>query len=1288
MPNYNLAYKPDFERRSSLLFIFLILLISISGISQVNLNRGLLGHWPLNGNVNDVSGNNRNGSINGNVIPAPDRFGKVNSAIELDGNGSYVVVPDNNGSLLTDKFSVCAWFQSTSSNVQTVIGKVLFNGVPINEQVQLYINWPVTPGIGSVIIPNGAPCNLGHQFAESRIATGEELCRERWYFMVVTFDAGVHRVYLDGKLMASRNTGFSQITKCIGDLQFGAWWNGDRQYFKGFIDEVRVYNRAINADEVNALYGDSRGVDSYDFSFLQDICNPLRLDFFYNGPGSQIAWDFEPGKNGEGTRPQHTFSKNGEYPVRMVVAYNNCKTNDTLIKNVNLKFTDADLIMNKDTVSCSGAPIQLKSNVSGNFCWFPKDYMINENTPNPTVNPLNPTTYYLTYKKEGVNLVVNGDFSNGNSGFTTTYLYRSNNTTEGEYFVSPFPQNWNGALSACNQPNGTSGNMLLVNGVPEPNKVVWSQEINVNPNKTYDFSLFIAALYPVNPALLQFSINNAIIGDSISANPQTCNWKQFITTWNSGSNTKAVISIINKNTEIQGNDFGIDNITFREINFEIDSVKISLGAIKIQVTNDTAACIGSTIQLKAEGASTYVWSPSTGLNNPSISNPVAIIEKDITYFVKGISAGGCEDIDSVKISAKAIPVGKVIPTDVLICGMDTIQIEAQGGIKYEWAPSTNMDNANLSKPTIIINGPITYRVKIFNALGCIKTDSVVFSWRDKATFGIAPLNAAICMGDSITLTANGGDRYDWRPNILLGSSDNASFIAKPIITTEFKVKIWDDVCNDSTELSSVIIVNSLPVIKGSKSNDITCDITTAQLNASGGNVYSWFPITGLSDPVISNPVASPKITTVYKVKATDVNGCSNSDSLILAFVNNAKISVTKDTSICQLGVLQLNVAGAESYKWSPSLGLNNPDIPNPVATVNGSIKYRVTGTTISGCMVIDSVQINELPLPIGNTYADRKLVCGISDVQLTSAGGVKYEWSPSSGLSNPNISNPITKVESLQIFKVKITGVNGCFTIDSVTISWKEKPVYGISPITATVCSKDTLSIQVIGGDKFLWEPAQYLNTNSGSRVIAQPITDTDFRVKVWDTQCNDSAVLTSIIKVNPGPSITVTKSNDITCDVVTTQLNANGAISYQWQPASGLSAANIANPVARPNTTTTFNVTAKDGIGCTSVDSVTVFFNAIGDGRLYQMPTAFTPNGDGLNDCFGIGKWGNSIEVFVFEIYNRWGQKIFSGSHLNKCWNGDFNGKRLPSGNYLYIIKAKSPCGEIYKKGGFVLIR
>ncbi len=968
-----------FPFSQSLCIFISFCLIPLIGLSQVELTKGLLGHWPLNGNAIDISGNNRNGSNIGNVSAAPDRFGKVNSAIQLDGNGAYVVVPDN-GTLLTDEFSVCAWFQTSSSNVQTVIGKVLYDQVPINEQLQLYINWSVTPGIGSVIVPKSAPCDLGHHFAESRLSTGSDLCQNRWYFMVVTFDAGVHRVYLDGKLVATRNTGFNQVSSCIGNLQLGAWWNGDRQFFKGLIDEVRVYNRAINQDEVNALYGENRGFDLYDFSFLQELCNPLQVSFFYNGPGSQINWDFEPGKVGTGRRPVHTFSKNGEYPVRMVVSYDNCITNDTLIKNVNLNFNNANLISNKDTTVCPATSFQLRTELKSNFCWFPQENMTGGNTAFPIVTPVTPTTYYLTHKREGTNLVVNGDFSSGNTGFTTTYLYRSNNTTEGEYFVSPFPQNWNSALSACTQPDGSSGNMLLVNGLPEPNKLVWSQEINVNPNKSYDFSLLITALYPVNPALLQFSINNAIVGDSISADSQPCSWKQFNTTWNSGSNTKAIISIVNRNTAIQGNDFAIDNISFREINFEIDSISIAIDSLRIHVTNDTSACLGSTVQLSAEGANTYSWSPAAGLSNPAISNPVASINKDIVYYVHARNINGCETMDSVKIIANPIPPGKVIPTNLLVCGKDTIQIEAQGGVKYEWMPTTNIDNPNIANPTVIINGSINYTVKIFNASGCIKTDSVVFSWKDKSYFTIDPLSSAICLGDSINLLATGGDRYDWRPAIFLSSTENASVIAKPFTTTEFKVRIWDDVCNDSTELSSVV--------------------------------------------------------------------------------------------------------------------------------------------------------------------------------------------------------------------------------------------------------------------------------------------------------------------KVNAVPEVTVSKSNDLNCDVSSTQLNATGGIAYFWLPSMGLSANNIANPIASPTSTITYKVIVNDQVGCASIDSITVYFDANVEGKLYQVATAFTPNGDGLNDCLGIAKWGSDIELIVFDIYNRWGLRVFSGTSQNRCWNGDFNGKNQPSGNYFYIIKAKSPCGIIDKKGSFVLIR
>jgi len=88
-----------------------------------------------------------------------------------------------------------------------------------------------------------------------------------------------------------------------------------------------------------------------------------------------------------------------------------------------------------------------------------------------------------------------------------------------------------------------------------------------------------------------------------------------------------------------------------------------------------------------------------------------------------------------------------------------------------------------------------------------------------------------------------------------------------------------------------------------------------------------------------------------------------------------------------------------------------------------------------------------------------------------------------------------------------------------------------------------------------------------------------------------------------------------------------------------------------------------------------------------FVVPNAFTPNGDGRNDCFGIQRWGKT-EIEQFSIYNRWGQLVFQTKDPGRCWDGYFAGKLQNSGVYIYIIKARTVCGEVTRKGTLTLIR
>jgi outer membrane protein OmpA-like peptidoglycan-associated protein len=162
------------------------------------------------------------------------------------------------------------------------------------------------------------------------------------------------------------------------------------------------------------------------------------------------------------------------------------------------------------------------------------------------------------------NLVDNGDFNKGNRGFSTAYLYSNESViSEGTYGLAANPRAIHHRFSTCSDHTG-NGNMMVINGSPVDNEVVWSQKIKVHPNTHYVFSCWIASAMSNSPANLQFAINGTNHKDPINASTTTCKWKQFSTLWESKNNEYITISIVNKNTERSGNDFLLDDITFYE----------------------------------------------------------------------------------------------------------------------------------------------------------------------------------------------------------------------------------------------------------------------------------------------------------------------------------------------------------------------------------------------------------------------------------------------------------------------------------------------------------------------------------------------------------------------------------------------------------------------------------------------------------------------------------------------------------------------------------------------------
>jgi gliding motility-associated-like protein len=244
----------------------------------------------------------------------------------------------------------------------------------------------------------------------------------------------------------------------------------------------------------------------------------------------------------------------------------------------------------------------------------------------------------------------------------------------------------------------------------------------------------------------------------------------------------------------------------------------------------------------------------------------------------------------------------------------------------------------------------------------------------------------------------------------------------------------------------------------------------------------------------------------------------------------------------------------------------------------------------------------------------------------------------------------------------------------------------------AVICYGKTAQLNAnITGSSFSWSPANSMVDSNSLTSVVGPATTTYYVLKVYDTlgcpkPSYDSVLITVIPKVIAfaGNDTTVVRSQPL-------QLNATGGTVYKWTPEINLSNPFIANPVAvfddgHSPDTISYNVRVSTEEGCYANDSIKIYiFNTKPD---VFIPSAFTPNGDGLNDIFRPTVAGMK-QFLYFRIYNRWGQLMFSTSTPDKGWDGNYNGSKQGSGTYVYVIEAVDYNNNSYsKKGTFVLIR
>jgi hypothetical protein len=636
---------------------------------------------------------------------------------------------------------------------------------------------------------------------------------------------------------------------------------------------------------------------------------------------------------------------------------------------------------------CRGSSVQVTANGALSYSWSPATGLSATNIANPIASPTTTTTYTISTIASTSELVTNGNFNLGNTGFTSAYGFVSSAANiaankkglypEGRYAVDTSAGFYHNNFTGYG--NGGSGNFMIVNGATIAGQSVWSQTISVLPNTAYDFSTFISSVNEANPANLRFQINGVVLGPNIVASTTRGRWDQFIAAWNSGSNSTAEIAIINDNTIAGGNDFGLDNISFK-------STCVSSSQITVKVNQPPSAamshsnitCNGLTNGAASVNASagtspyTYLW--SNGSTATSLSNLA-----NGTYTVTVRDSKTCTGTGSVTVAQPNVLAATANGTNVSCRGAanGSIALSPSGGTSpytYAWSNGATVQNpANLA--------PGTYTVTVRDAKNCSITASATITQPSAVLASVLSVTNVTCNGAStgaISQTVSGGTSpytYSWSTGVT-----TKNITASPAGT--YSVTITDS--RSCTLVKTETITEPVAAAIANAGADIAnCNslIFTMAGNSTPVGSGTWSVVSGIA--VITAPSSPTSLVTIVgttaTLKWTISNGScgSTSDNLVLTNIvasvsANAGADITRVNGSSTFVMNANNPGSGATGLWTLVSG--NATIAAPtsrtssvtVAVDNEAVlEWKVTN---GGCVARDTILIRHL-LPYSGCVA-------------------------------------------------------------------------------------------------------------------------------------------------------------------------------------------------------------------------------------------------------------------------------------------------------------------------------
>lgn len=598
-----------------------------------------------------------------------------------------------------------------------------------------------------------------------------------------------------------------------------------------------------------------------------------------------------------------------------------------------------------DTLAiCRGESVQLSVDPNyATYRWQPVSGLSNPTIHNPVAVPQVITTYIVeSIPATGQNLIINGDFSNGNSGFTSQYVYSPGaNPTQGVYGIfndaNDLSPNF---FEHCRDHTTGNGLMMVVDGSPIPNQEVWCQTVAIEAGKTYAFTTWLTSILQPNPAALRFSINGQQIGQTFIAGTQNCQWRQFYEVWESGSATEAEICIVNQNTNPNGNDFALDDFGFFEIGTPVyDTFTVVVHDIPV-TQKDTVICadqiidnpgpvftfsVGYTSQY---GCDSIVEYTAQVLDTVTIINRADTLcpGETLTFFGHLIDRDTmiCELLDNSQGCDTTICLQAFYLTEAALETMiynptcfgavdGSIGLEVMAGLtpfRYQWEDgTTNPDRTGLAAGN--------YQVAVTDAKGCRAVKPI-------AVTGPSPLltvvetESTVCNGsvNGIIRMNTIGGTGPYRYSVDAGQTYNTINEFSGLMPGIYEIRVIDQhQCTFST--TAVVpeprrVTLDVPLNRQIRLGESILIAVTD--NAPTPLTYEWLPTDGVACPTCAATELMPLRTTRYTVRVTDAFGCS-----VEAFL---QVEVTRDEAVYIPNAFSPNEDGVnDQFRLYTSLGV-------------------------------------------------------------------------------------------------------------------------------------------------------------------------------------------------------------------------------------------------------------------------------------------------------------------------------------------------------------------------------